>query len=824
MRSLPKRFLIPLLVMVLGTALTACGGSPTLTVNTTDDVDDGACNTTHCSLREAIRKANTLTGMVTIRFDIGGGGAQTIQPKSYLPDIFATVLIDGTTQPGFTGMPLIELDGTLAGVADGLTLRGNDSTVKSLVINRFSRDGIRIRGERAVIKGNYIGTDITGTVGLGNGANGIDVCCEFTAPPHATIGGVAPEDRNIVSANASGGITLDQHYPGFTHEGRNFVMGNYIGTDVTGTVALGNQWDGILIDGSGYNVIGGTTSGAGNVISANHLSGVAMAGGFAKENAVQGNLIGTDLTGSVGLGNLTDGVNVVGSNNNLIGGSDPGARNVISANQLRGVRIDGSSSGIKVFGNYIGTNAAGTAALKNVKAGIVVDGADHIIGSPDDGNRNLISGNGGPGIAVLSTATGILIQNNFIGTDISGMSALGNDAGIEVGIGAGATGVQIGGAGPALAMNEWNLISGNAGEGILLFNGAKVWGNKIGTDVTGLGPLGNHGNGILVKGSGNQIGGLGSGNTIAFNGKHGVAVISESGTATQNAIQVNQIHDNAMLGIAIDENAVLPNDSLDPDTGDNDRQNYPIIQSAVVDLIAGTTTIEGELDSKPNTAYSVEFFSNAACDPSGFGEGESMFNKIMLTTDSQGHAQFSETTLSTSFLGGNFFTVTATDPGGNTSGFSNCVAMTELPPEAAATETPAAMTYKPFFDPGEIFYGPRCTPDKVRISVEIGNPPEPIAYVLLFVRLMDQKTGEKTAWGGGLSMVAAGKNVFYHDLMAYDVPEYDTFETAWLQVQFVVYNQAQEKIGYSEVYGDIVLTQCGSNSTRSTSTPDVTGK
>ena len=824
MKPLPMRFLVPLVVLVFGAMLSACGGSPTLTVNTTDDVDDGACNSTHCSLREAIRKANTLTGMVTIRFDIGGGGVQTIQPTSYLPDIFATVLIDGTSQPGFAGTPLIELDGTLAGVTDGLKLRGNDSTVKGLVINRFSRDGIRIRAERAVIQGNYIGTDVTGTVGLGNGANGIDVCCEFTAPPRATIGGLAPEDRNIISANQSSGISLDQHYPGFTHEGRNLILGNYIGTDVTGTVALGNGWDGILIDGSGYNAIGGNKDGSGNVISANHLGGVSIAGGFAKENVVQGNLIGTDLTGSVGLGNLTDGVIVVGSNNDLIGGSDPGARNVISANQLRGVRIDGSSSGIKVFGNYIGTNAAGTAALKNVKAGIAVDGIGHTIGSPEEGNRNLISGNGGPGIAVLSTATGIVIQNNYIGTDISGMGALGNEAGIEVGVGTGATGVKIGGAVPALAPNEGNLISGNRGDGVLLFNGAQVWGNKIGTDAAGTGSLGNGGNGILVKGSGNQIGGPGSGNTIAFNGKHGVAVISESGAATQNAIQVNQIHDNAMLGIAIDEDVVLPNDSLDPDTGDNDRQNYPIIKSAIVDPIAGTTTIEGELDSKPNTAYSVEFFSNAACDPSGYGEGESMFNKIMLTTDSQGHAQFSETTLSTSFLGGNFFTVTATDPGGNTSGFSNCVAMTELPAEAAATDTPEAMTFKPFFDPGEIFYGPRCTPDTVRISVEIGNPPEPISYVLLFVRLMDQKTGEKTAWDGGWTMLPAGKNVFYYDLMAYDVPDYDKFETAWLQYQFVVYDKAAEKIGYSEVFGDVAFTRCGSNSTRSTSTPDVTGK
>jgi CSLREA domain-containing protein len=811
MKILPRRFLISFPMLIFGAVLSGCGGGgggTVLLVNSPNDVNDGVCDSSHCSLREAINKANTLSGTVTIKFNIYGGGVQTIRPESFLPDIFATVIIDGTSQPGYSGTPLIELDGSLAGVADGLQIRGNNSTVKGLAVNRFSRDGIRIRAQFAKIVGNYIGTDVTGTLDMGNGANGVDVCCEFTAPPQAAIGGTAPQERNVISANHSSGISLDQHYPGFTHVGWNLVQGNFIGTDATGTVALGNNWDGILIDGSSDNIIGGNTAGSGNVISANGLSGITVTNDAADNNVIKGNYIGTDLNGTADLGNSADGVNLVSADDIQIGGGESGARNVISGNQLRGVRIDGASDGAMIYGNYIGTDASGTSALPNVKAGIVVDGADHEIGGPDEGKGNLISGNLGPGIAVLSTAAAIVIKNNYIGTDAAGMGALGNGTGIEVGMGSGATDVRIGGA--VIAPHQGNLISGNVHEGILLYRGAKVWGNKIGTDATGSGPLGNGGDGILVKGSDNQIGAVNSGNTIAYNGQHGVAVITEFGTAVHNAIQVNSIHDNGMLGIALDEDTVLPNDDLDADTGDNDRQNYPVLISAFADLIAGSTTIEGELNSKPNTEYSIEFFSNAECDPSGFGEGHSMFQKLTLTTDAQGYGHFNElVAMSVSFSPGNFFTVTATDPDRNTSGFSNCIALTTVPPVVEATGAPPPpMTYKPFFEPAEIKYGTRCFPDTVRISVEIGNPPEPIHYVLLFVRLMEKKGGGKTEWGGGFTMIGAGKNRYYYDVSAYEVPGYNSFEEAWLQFQFVVYNKNQEKIGYSEVFGDITLLRC----------------
>jgi hypothetical protein len=317
--------------------------------------------------------------------------------------------------------------------------------------------------------------------------------------------------------------------------------------------------------------------------------------------------------------------------------------------------------------------------------------------------------------------------------------------------------VQIGGS----PVDEGNLISGNQELGILLGSDVTVQGNKIGTDAAGTAPLGNGTYGIQIKGSGNVIGGYGFYNTIAFNGGTGVAVLSDFGGAVNNTIDSNSIHDNGGLGIALDEDAVIPNDNQDPDTGDNNRQNHPVITSAIADAVAMESTIAGVLNSLPGTVFKIQIFTNAACDPSGNGEGHRLIRTVMVTTNIAGlaliHADFPGTYIDPA----NIITATATDPAGNTSGFSKCLQVVDA---ASITPTPAAMTFKPFFDPAEIFYGPRCTPDKVRLSVEIGNPPEPISYVLLFVRLMDKKTGEKTEWGGGLSMIAAGKNIFYYDL------------------------------------------------------------
>jgi CSLREA domain-containing protein len=981
MRSLPKRMLYPFLTVLICAMLSACGGGgggSTLTVNSENDIDDGTCDVTHCSLREAINKANTLAGTVTIKFDIGGGGVQTILPKSPLPVITVPVKIDGSTQPGYTFEPLIVLDGSLyvGGYADGLVLRGGTSTVYRLVINSFNGRGIRLDGAgENLILGCYIGTDVSGTAARPNMAGGIRIVegqknviggtaadkrnlisgnhgdgiqiqdvknsvignsigtdiTGSSALPNigvgvgieaglAIVGGSSAANGNLISGNESAGISFqvgatdgfvmgnligtdatgkyaignswgvilhDNHntiggdtagkrnvISGNRKDGifintpseENIIQGNYIGTDISGTAALENQengiqvagnnntiggkrgltgnvisankLDGVAIDGVGNAVqgnligvdssgtaalgnqgsgvianaslglIGGTDSGNGNIISANNGDGVRITSGGV---LVQGNYIGTDITGTLDLGNQANGVYVFAAGSIQIGGSDPGARNVIAGNQLVGVFIEDGSDDVSVYGNYIGTDAAGMAPIKNIKAGIAAYGTNIQIGAAFEGGRNVISGNGGPGIAVVSTASGVTIQNNYIGTNVNGTAAVGNRNGIEVSSNAVGMNILIGGS----PVDEGNLISGNQELGVLLVSGATVQGNKIGTQPDGIGALGNGTSGILIKGSGNQIGGTGFYNTIAFNGGHGVAVISESGSATGNSILTNSIHDNGSLGIAIDEEAVIPNDNQDPDSGDNNRQNYPVLTSAIADSVAMDSVISATLNSTPGTVFTIEIYTNAACDPSGNGEGHRLIRSMTVTTNATGQALINADFPATYIDPANIVTATATDAAGNTSGFSKCMQVVDA---GAVTPTPAAMTFKPYANPNAIVYGTRCTPDATQISVEIGNPPEEISYVLLFVRLMDPKTGAKTAWSEGLNMTSSGKNLFYYNLSAYDVPEYNTFEEAVLQYQFVVYNKAREKIGYSEVYGDISFSRCSPNS------PGITGK
>jgi hypothetical protein len=192
------------------------------------------------SLRQAILDANVNPGIDTIAFNVGGGGVQTIQPTSALPIIADPVLMDGTTQPGFAGTPLIELDGAGAGVgANGLTIIAGSSTAKGLVIHSFGGNGIAllVNGGNQ-ITGNYIGTDVTGTVRLFNVGSGVYI----VDAPNNTIGGTAAGARNILSGNGpvGNGSTGD----GVTIQGAgatgNVVQGNYIGTDVSGNAALGN--------------------------------------------------------------------------------------------------------------------------------------------------------------------------------------------------------------------------------------------------------------------------------------------------------------------------------------------------------------------------------------------------------------------------------------------------------------------------------------------------------------------------------------------------------------------------------------------------------
>jgi CSLREA domain-containing protein len=330
------------------------GDTPTFTVNSANDADDGACTLLHCSLREAINAANTVPTAQTISFAIGTG-TQTITPTSALPTVTDPVTIDGTTQPGFTGTPIIQLVGNLAPAGtSGLRIATGSTTVRGLVIRRFDQHGILITGASStnnVIAGNYIGTDISGLEDSGNAREGIRV-----ESPSATIGGTS--GRNVVSGNNGHGILL---YGSTNSE----VVGNYVGTNASGTAAIANGIDGIAVDGGSNNTI------RANVASGNTNQGIAIFGvdfGSTSGNTVLGNSVGMDADVEEAVPNGGDGIRVHNGSNTTIGGTGTGAANVIAHNAANGIAIftdtdidtpnSKTATGNTVSANSIHTNGA----------------------------------------------------------------------------------------------------------------------------------------------------------------------------------------------------------------------------------------------------------------------------------------------------------------------------------------------------------------------------------------------------------------------------------------------------------------------------------
>jgi uncharacterized repeat protein (TIGR01451 family) len=219
------------------------------------------------------------------------------------------------------------------------------------------------------------------------------------------------------------------------------------------------------------------------------------------------------------------------------------------------------------------------------------------------------------------------------------------------------------------------IINGFAGQGILLQTGGNnvIQGNYIGTDSTGSGAAGNGGDGVrILNSASNLIGGdtsLNQDNIIAFNGNAGVSVISGS----QNRITGNSVFSNGAPGIDLSPSGVTPNDPCDGDTGANNLQNFPLLTSAVISETS--VTISGMLDSAPLGNYTIEFFANSACDPSGNGEGGQFIGSTSVSTSMACTASFS-----VGFPplpgGSSFITATATDSMGNTSEFSPCIMAT----------------------------------------------------------------------------------------------------------------------------------------------------
>jgi titin len=550
-----------------------------------------------------------------------------------------------------------------------------------LVVNRFAGlAGILITSSGNIVEGNFIGVDLSGASARSNGAYGIVV----EDGSNNTIGGTIPQARNLISGNLSDGVLVVQ-VDGVAEN--NLITGNFIGTDVNGSVDLGNALVGVEIEAGPNNTIGGTQAGAGNVISGNDEFGVLL--DTTSGCLVQGNHLGTDATGTIGLGNGRHGAFIgndpqrpPAAGMNLVGGTTPAARNIISANGQFGIRAADASNDNLIQGNFIGTNTNGDSGLGNFLDGVVIDGASRTtVGGSGNNAGNLISGNGEAGVLVFAqvgVADSNVISGNLIGTDVTGMSALPNNRGIFVA----ATNTRIGGTDPSAG----NLISGNLLEGIFVrtlpsqvsppASGNVVQGNRIGTDLGGSADLGNGLSGVLImSGVDNQIGGTetGSGNVISGNDGPGVGIASATDvpfSAIQNSVRGNRIHSNGSLGIDLGEpDGVTPNDPGDADVGANGLQNFPLL--TVADATPSNLDIEGSLNGASNTTFQIDFFANDACDTSGHGEGKHFIGLTDATTNSAGIANFSGL-LSVAVSDGDSITATATDELGNTSEFSAC--------------------------------------------------------------------------------------------------------------------------------------------------------
>ena len=205
----------------------ACNTGSTIT--RTDPVSGATTNEPECTLRAAIQEGNALTGGDDVFFDIASSN-KTIKPTSPLPEVTESLEIDARSQPGYAGAPVVELNGSSAGISDGLRISGDDSLVAGLAINRFSEDGVRLgRGLDKDVVDNYIGTTLDGTAAAGNGKNGVSV----SSVTDADI------DDNVISGNGLAGVAISS---GSTEVD---VTDNKIGTNAAGTSRLGNGFEGV---------------------------------------------------------------------------------------------------------------------------------------------------------------------------------------------------------------------------------------------------------------------------------------------------------------------------------------------------------------------------------------------------------------------------------------------------------------------------------------------------------------------------------------------------------------------------------------------------
>jgi len=519
----------------------------TYVVNTTADHAPGPCEPlgppgADCTLREAINAANTSTNPSQIAFNIptdgsdagcvGGGCTIALDSgQGALPAITQSVLINGYTQSGAT--------------PNTQNLSAGDDAALKIVLSGFASPGLI----------------------------GLDFC------PGSTNSAV----KGLVINNFEGsGIRLK-------NDGLNLVAGNFIGTDATGMNAVANGNGVAMVDGI-FNMIGGEDPADRNLISGNTGDGVRISGYNTGINSVEGNYIGTKKDGDSALANNI-GVNMFKfTGGNTIGCETENGDNVISGNTIAGIRINESNENT-IEGNLIGTDKAGAHAIANGLGVDICDASDNAVGY--FGFGSVISGNTGPGVRIKTTAnsscpsTGNFVYSNKIGTNAAGTDKIPNDTGILI---QDSSVNDIGSGDPM----DSNLVSGNSNEGVRLENANQtiVFGNFIGTDVTGAAPIANAAGVEISGGSANEIGCTvpGSNNVISGNTGDGVEI---TGSANGNFVQSN------LIGVQVDGTSARANGGVGVEVYTGAHDNVIGVEPPRVIIIGERTSPDGAQAKAP---------------------------------------------------------------------------------------------------------------------------------------------------------------------------------------------------------------------------------
>jgi len=551
----------------------------------------------------------------------------------------------GTNAPGDEAIP----NGIGVKIWEGSsgTILGPDN-----LISGNQHDGVLITGgsENDVVKGNLIGTDASGTADLGNGSFGIEIS---DGAHGAVIGGTTADDRNVISGNNYGVVV---GFRGAASENR--ILGNYIGTDITGTKAMGDSGAGVIIlRGSTGNTVGGPTTSERNVISGHEGTvstgsigdGVSLSEQGTTGNLVEGNYIGLDATGTAALANSVGVLVWDGASSNTIRG------NTISGNTLAGLAVGRQE--------YV-LSGSETDLLAPIGIDddleILLRGSTLVHESTSDGWLPFIVFAANPGESLEVRAASTIDNCGHIGPVWLHHHGAGEKIQITPGVdnGCSGKGVFFTWSQPlAIPVSPYGPASGNV-----------IRGNMIGTNPAGLSPMPNGGNGIEILGSatGTVIGGhgVGEGNTVAFNGGNGV--LADGLTTTRNTVSADSIYSNGGKGI---ENSNGGNTELAP----------PIIDTV------GSASGHTDPICYPCT---VEVFSDNQ------DEGRVYHGSTSTNNDATGTWIYPGT------VTGPYITATITDATGNTSEFSSPVAYS--PPVGGIAEFPSLEPDAALAGPGSL--------------------------------------------------------------------------------------------------------------------------